>query len=273
MYTFQSVKREPGNPGLPIQARDSISLLDVDDIAYMPPRDGGGVAIYEDIVMNPEAYGITLYLTPGTHKITSAADGDTDQVGFQPQIVGNHPGNSLAVREFKHNCLNRRFIIIVRYCSGKPADIIGDLCNPCRMIPSYTGDKDTNSTEFTFQQISKGEDIGMYFGTIPMEEPVAVVDAEATAVTYTADGQYQLSPGEASVTTFEGGRDGSIATLCGTSGKAPVVTGAASISDGAIILRGARPFTASEGSQITLRAFDAGDGKILWIEQSRYERS
>ena len=269
MYIKQSVPRAAGNPGIGIQTRDALTLIDVDDIAYMPPRDDKGVVIAEDIILKPGCYPITIYMTPGTVEVTSAAEGETDQIGFLPQVKFNHPGNERLVREFKANNLNRKFISIVRYCSGKDADIIGSICNPCKMTPSYTGNNEGNTNEFTFQQIAKGDDIGIYAGTVPEEEPVAVVETGVKTVKFVAEGQYQLSSGAAEIDTIEGGSAGAVITLVGTSGTAPTVANTAD----AILLKGGKTFTASEGSQITLRAFDAGNGNVIWIEQSRYENA
>ena len=266
-YIKQSVKRAPGNPGIGIKTRDALTLIDVDDIAYMPARDDKGVVIPEDIILKPDRYGYTIYMTPGTVEVTSAAEGDTDQIGFIPQVKFNHPGNEQPVREFKANSLNRKFIIIVRYCSGKPADIIGDICNPCKMTPSYTGNNEGNTNEFTFAQITKGDDIGIYLGTVPEEEPVAVVEASVKTVNFVAEGQYQLSDGTAVIDKIEGGSHGAVITLLGTSGTAPTVAH----TPDAIFLKGGKVFTATEGSQLTLRAFEVAGGEIIWIEQSRYE--
>lgn len=266
MYIKQSVPRAAGNPGIGIQTRDALTLIDVDDIAYMPPRDDKGVVIAEDIILKADRYGYTIYMTPGTVEVTSAAEGETDQIGFLPQVKFNHPGNEQPVREFKANSLNRKFIIIVRYCSGKAADIIGSICNPCKMTPSYTGNNESNTNEFTFAQIAKGDDIGIYEGTVPEEEPVAVVEAAATSVDFVSDGQYQLSSGTGAITKIEGGSHGAVITLLGVSGTAPTVSHTA----GAILLKGGKTFTATEGSQLTLRAFEVDDNSVVWIEQSRY---
>lgn len=268
-YVKQSIPRAAGNPGIGIQTRDALTLIDVDDIAYMPARDDKGVVIAEDIILKPDRYGYTIYMTPGTVVVTSAAEGETDQIGFLPQVKFNHPGNEQPVREFKANSLNRKFIIIVRYCSGRPADIIGNICNPCKMTPSYTGNNEGNTNEFTFQQINKGDDIGIYTGTVPEEEPVAVVEAGATSVKFVAEGQYQLSAGTAAIAEIEGGRHGAVITLLGTSGTAPTVAHSA----GAIMLKGGKAFTATEGSQLTLHAFEVDNGAVVWIEQSRYENA
>ena len=126
--------------------------IDIDDIAFMPPPDDKGVVIVENIVMKPGRYGYNIYMTPGTIEITSAAEGDTDKIGFTPSIKFEHPGNEKEVREFKANSINRKFIVVVRYCSGKPSDLIGTICNPCKLTPSYTGNNESNSNEKVFSK-------------------------------------------------------------------------------------------------------------------------
>lgn len=263
MYVKKSIPRASGNPGLAINPRDQLTLIDVEDIAYMPSPDENGVVIEDDIIMKPGRYGINIYMTPGTVSATSAAEGDTDKVGFTPQIVFEHPGNDQDVREFKTNYIGRKVIAIMRYCSGKPADLIGSQCNPCTVTPSYTGDKEGNTNSFTVAQANKGDDMFIYKGTVPLEEPVALVEGEA--VNFVSDGQYQLQ-GSTAVTKIEGGSHGAVIILLGAKGDGP------SISSGdTILLKGGKTFVGSQGAQITLRAFDKGGNELLWIEQSRYE--
>lgn len=265
-YIRKSVGRAPGNPGTGIQPRDVLVLLNIDDIAYMPPPDDKGVVIVDDIIMKSGRYGIGIYMTQGTAEVTSQAEGETDQIGFTPSVKFKHPGNSQEVREFKVNELNSKFIGIMRYCSGKAADLIGSICNPCKITPSYTGNNESNTNEFTLAQISKGDDIKIYKGTVPLEEPVSVVETGVKVVPFVAEGQYQLSGGSAVIDEIEGGAHDAVVTLLGTAGTSPTVAN----TSGKILLRGGKVFTASEGAQLTLRAFDAGDGALIWIEQSRY---
>lgn len=267
MYIKVSVPRSGGNPGTGIQPRDQLTLIDIEDIAFMPAPDEKGVVIADNIILKPGRYGYNIYMTQGTVEITSAAEGDTDKIGFTPSVKFEHPGNDQAVREFKANNINRKFIIIVRYCSGKPADLIGTLCNPCKLTPSYTGNNEGNTNEMTFTQISKGSDIFIYKGTVPLEEPVSTVEGGKTSVPFVSEGQYQLSSGAATIEEITGGAHDAVITLLGVSGTAPKVASA----EGQILLRGGKQFTASEGSQITLRAFDAGLDNVVWVEQSRYE--
>ncbi len=265
-YIKISVPRAKGNPGTGIQPRDELILIDINDIAFMPSADEKGVVIVDDIVMKPGRYGYCIYMTPGTIEVTSAAEGDTDQIGFTPSIKFSHPGNEQAVREFKVNNINRRFIVVIRYCSGKPADLIGTICNPCKLTPSYTGNNDGNTNEMTLAQISKGDDIFIYNGTVTLEEPVSTVEASATEVMFVSEGQYQLSAGAAQISEISGGVHDAVITLLGVAGTAPTIAPTV----GKILLKGGKSFTASEGSQITLRAFNAGDNGVIWIEQSRY---
>lgn len=268
-YLKKSVLRPEGNPGRGITPLDRLTLIDVEDIAYFPSPNDKGVLIEEDIILKPGKYGIDLYLTPGTAKLSSPAEGETDQVGFTPQIEGNHPGNKLEVREFKVNNINTKFIAIMSYCNGQDADLLGTPCNPLKMVPNYTGDKDGNTNAFTFSQINKGEDIFIYRGAIPKEEPVAKLDSGVTKIDYIASGLYQLSDGAGTIAQAVGGSDGALITLVGAYGEnPPSVTGGETI-----LLRDGKPFIASGGSQLTLRAFRAGDGKVVWVEQSRYEAS
>ena len=137
------------------------------------------------------------------------------------------------------------------------------------MAVNYTGNKDANSSEFTFTQISKGDDIGIYEGTIPHEEPLEVVEAAATEIAFKGMGQYQLSAGAAKLATVTGAKHGDLFTLLGVvSGVAPTIeTGDSS----AFLLQAGKVFTASPGSQITFKAFDTGGGTMKFVEQSRYE--
>ena len=174
MYIKKDVPRAAeASPGLGINPKDKIILIDVDDIDVMPDTDDKGVRITDDIVMKEGCYAYCVYMTPGTTEVTSAAEGDPDNIGFTPSVKFNHPGNGIEVREFKTNNVNRRFIVIVEYCSGKPTDLIGSPCNPCALTTSYTGNKDGSSNEITLSQISKGDDIKVYEGKITLEEPGA----------------------------------------------------------------------------------------------------
>ena len=265
-YVKRSVKRPEGNPGKGINPRDMMSIIDIDDIQVFPQRDAAGVVITDNIQLKPGCYSTDIYLTAGTVEITSNTDGDPDAMGFKPTLKGNHPGNSREIREFKTNWLGRKCIIILTYCDGREKDLFGSPCNPMQMGVNYTGNKDANSSEFNFEQIAKGDDIAIYQGTVPTEEPVATVNT-GTEVTFTKDGQYQLSVGEAAIATVKGGAHGNVMTLLGIKGEGVAPTIAAG---DVFLLKGGTQFTGNAGSQLTLRAFNKG-GSVVWIEQSRVQ--
>ena len=98
-------------------------------------------------------------------------------MGFNIAIKGNHPGNSQEVREFKWNWLGRKCIIIVQYCDGTDADLLGTPCNPMQMSSSFTANKDMTRTEFSFASITKGMDIAIYQGEVPTETPAVSEDS------------------------------------------------------------------------------------------------
>jgi hypothetical protein len=119
----------------------------------------------------------------------------------------------------------------------------------------------------TFTQISKGDDIFIYKGTLTEEEPVSTVETGVKVVTFVSEGQYQLSEGSAVIDEISGGSHDAVITLLGVAGTSPTVSN----TTDKILLKSGKVFTATEGSQLTLRAFDNGDKGIIWIEQSRYE--
>lgn len=266
MYVKKSVGRPDGPSGRSLMVRDAVDLIDVDDIKVFPQPDAKGVRIADDIILNNGAYAISVYLTPGTAEVTDPSDGDPDQEGFTPQVKFKHPGNSLAIREFKHNCINKRFIVIVRHCDGT-ADLFGSPCNPARLQTSYTGNKDGNTNEITIAQSFKGEGLKVYDGTVPLETTKTYTNTDGT-VKFVGDGQYQAASADV-ISTIDKGTDGAVVTILGSNDSSnATVVHAQSGNTGNILLKGGDA-TLTAGSQVTLRAFDTGSG-IVWIEQSRY---
>lgn len=265
MYIKSSVAKPSGMPGKGIQPRDKVIIYDIEDIAYMPPRDEGGVLIAEDIVMKPGKYAVAVYVTPGSVEISSNSDGDPDAKGFTPSVKFNHPGNKLEIREFKANWIDKNVIIVVEYCNGQDSDLVGSPCNPAQLAVEYSGTRDANTNALTFAQVSKGDDIAIYRGTNTLEEPVGTV-ASGTAVTYAGDGQYQPSSSVTAIESVSGGSHGALITLMG----APSGSGYTIATGGVFLLRDGTAFTGSPGSQITFRAFKDGANSVKWIEQSRY---
>ena len=173
-YVKVSVPRPEGHPGSGIQPKDRLIVIETDDIETMPVRDDKGVVIEQDITLKNGEKAAAIYLTPGTAELTSSSDGDPDAEGFTPAIKFSHPGNEQAVREFKSYYLGKNCIVLIQYCKDGKCDLIGSPCNPVRLSVAYTGNKDANSNELTFTQVSRGDDIAIYEGAIPAvaDDPV-----------------------------------------------------------------------------------------------------
>lgn len=270
VYIKANVPRPKANSGGSFNPRtgDGITLFDLDDVLHYPSRDENGVIIRDNIVLKPNAYAITLYATSGKSEITSNSEGETDNEGFKPQLVFNHPGNEQAIREFKHNWVGRNIGAIIKQCNKPYADIMGDRCNPLKLQASYTGNNDASNNVITLAAAGKGEDIGMYLGTIPMEEPLAVVEADAVTIAAVGSGQYQLTGGAAPVKIIdlENVSHDQVITLLGSSvGTSPIIE-----SGGKFLLKDGLDWTAKSESQITFRIFKDGDASFKFIEQSRF---
>ena len=270
-YVKKSVKKPDGPVGRSLLARDEFGLIDVDDLKVMPAADDKGVRIVDDIILKAGAYPFVVYLTPGTAEVTESSEGDPDEEGFKPQVKFKHPGNSLELREMKHNCVNRRFIGYMRYCDGS-VDLFGSPCNPIRMQTSYTGNSSGNSNEMTFAQSFKGDGIKVYEGTIPSQEEKTYSYDQGIADlgNVTAGSQFQMGKADV-VTTLSSGKAGDVVTLKGASDStnASVLKARSTGVAGSNILLQGGDLTLTSGSQVTLKAFDTGDG-LVWIEQSRY---
>jgi hypothetical protein len=267
-YVNVSVPRPANNSGRGQSIKSILYLFDAEDIAVMPSRDEKGVFVPGTIVMNPGKYAIGLYMTSDTVNITSPTEGETDNEGFMQGLVFQHPGNSLAIREFKANWLGRPIIAIVEHCDDGSKDLFGNLCNPLKLAIVLNNTKDALNNEFTLSSRAKGDDIALYGGTIPREEPVATIAAGAVSIGLSGDGQYQLTGDSStvSITGVSNVQDGMLFTFLGiVSGSMPPTISAG----GSFLLRNGATWTATPGSQITFKAFRDGGDSFKYIEVSR----
>lgn len=255
-YIKKSVARPGMQAGLALRLQPMLTLYVADEIKQMPATDENGVMLDGEIVLKPGCYGIQIYGTPGTVEMSSNGEGDTDMVGFQPSVKFKHPGNSREVREFKANCINERFVVLVHQRDGH-TDVLGTPFNPCKMTPAYTANGESTSNEFTFQQISKGDDIMMYDGTVQLEEPAAVLTPAENAIAISANGRYAVESGNvASITGANAGL-----TVALTVGEGTTVT----LANSGNIVGGASAFGAyGAGSVIQLKSFKHGE-QLIWV--------
>lgn len=264
-----SVPRPGRNAGQAWNPRsmDGVIFIDLDK-AIIPDRDENGVSMSQDIILNPGDYGVTLYVTAGKSSFSNNTEGETDNEGFVTSFEFNHPGNELEIREFLNYWMGKNIGIMLKYCNKDYADFAGDKCNPMKLQVAQTGNNDGTNSVITVASAGKGDLPAMYYGTIPMEEPLAIIPADADTIDLVGKGQYQLtgSAAAAKITAVENASHNLIFTLLGTKvGTPPIIE-----SGGNFILKDGQDWSALPDSQITFKAFKDGDTSFKYIEQSRY---
>lgn len=267
MYVKVNVVK-PGNVGGGGDKKDKITLIDVDDVSTMPARDGSEIVITGDIVMKAGTYMIQMYGTQDTIKANSDSEGESDAKGIMQTVEFSHPGDSQAIREFRAYWMNRNIMAIIERCSSTKKNLYGTPCAPLQMVFKAEDDKDKNKTTFTFKSVQKGPDVADYQGTTTLSAVTGTVAANATSVTLTASGRYQLTTGTsaiATLTTCTGMSEGMVFTLIGSGGTYPSAISAAND----FLLSGGTAWSGIAGAEITFKAFQSGASAWKFIELSR----
>jgi len=269
-YVKVSVVKSGSNPGTGGNKKDKIIIIDVDDILTHPARDSKGIVINDNIVLKQGAYMITIYATASTIKTSSDSEGDPDGKLFTQGVSFDHPGDSVEIREFKANWINRNCEIIIERCATSEKQLYGSLCAPLQMTTKKEDDKDKNKNTFEFKSLLKGPEVAEYNGTTTLESVTGTVAADATSVDVSnGEGQYQLTDGTAApvaMTTMTNAEEGKLYTLLGSGGSNPPT-----ISGTDFILRNGTSWTALANAAITFKAMKTSSSPVVWkfIEQSR----
>jgi len=267
-YVKVDVAKPGDNKGVGGDKKDKIILIDVDDVATMPARDANGIVITGNFVMNSGAYMTKVYGTQSTIKAGADSEGDPDAKGITQTVEFEHPGDSQEIREFRANWMNKNVMIIIERCSSTKKNLYGTPCAPLQMVFKGEDDKDKNKTTFTFKSTQKGPDVADYQGTTTLSAVTGTVAANATSVTLTASGRYQLTTGSsaiATLTTCTGMSEGMTFTLIGSGGTYP--SAISSAND--FLLSGGTAWSAIAGAEITFRAFQSGASAWKFYELSR----
>ena len=171
MYTKVSIPKAGDGAGSAAIKDPNIILVDVDDILTEPTRSHGDVALTGDITLKEGAKAIGIYATPSTIEMTEEYSGDPDARGVMQGVKFDHPGNSVAIKNFTEANLNRGFVALVKECDGTSTGrmhYVGSKCNPLSITPETTNTKDAQKRTFTFKQEIAGRFLpGEYSGAIP----------------------------------------------------------------------------------------------------------
>lgn len=171
-----------------------ITIVDPEDILLFIPRDAKGINIFGSHLFKPSTYGIKIAVTQESISIKSTSEGNPDLEGVIHEIVFTHPGLQSEILEFRTNWLNRDAIIFIRHISSNITYQYGDLSSPLRMQFAHTDSKDENRGLFTFKRSIKGQDVAIYHGTIPLQQPIFIIPPSATTLDLSfGEGQYLYS--------------------------------------------------------------------------------
>lgn len=270
MYTKVNVLKPGDNKGAGGDKKDKITLFDWDDVLTMPARDSKGVVIAGNIVFKPNTYMILLYTTQDKTKANVDSSGETDAKGFEQTVEVAHPGDEVAIREFRTYWLNRNIGIIIERCSNTRKNLYGTPCAQLQMVLKAEDDKDKTLSTFTFKSIQKSQfDVADYQGTMTYDTVKGTIAADDTSPDVVAgEGQYQLTDGTAApvtITTLDNAVDGESYTFLGSGGAYPSVITKANDFD----LVNGTTWTALAGTQITFKAFKRDAAAWRFQELSR----
>lgn len=268
-YVKANVLKPTGmSPGKGGNKKDKVYIIDIDDLLSEASRDAKGVLISGSHVFRANAYGVQLYVTPGTHDGKVTSEGDVDAEGFMQEYVIEHPGSELEILEFIANWINRNVMIIDERCSDGVKFQFGSSCAPLRLQTESQDNKEMDKHTLTFKSAVKGPMKAKYEGTVTLPSAVATVAADATTVNLSnGGGEYQLTDNAAAteITTCTNAVNGMIFTLLGSGGNNPATIPAGND----FLLKDGTTWTGLANSKITFKAFEDGAGSFKFIEISR----
>lgn len=164
-YSFVNVAKPEGpSPGL--SKKHHILYLFRMDLVNIPARDDKGVLIAGNIT--PADSFIKLYLTPGTQKWNTAAEGDTDSRATIQTLEGDFPNYGLYIAEFMANNLNENLGAVLTFCDSEKKLLFGSKCAPLQLAPECMDDAEKAVCHLVFKSTNKGPVVAHYTGTIDL---------------------------------------------------------------------------------------------------------
>lgn len=242
-----------------------------------PTVDENGVRTTSDFIFKAGMYPIPCYLTSSTKDYSAEVSGDQDAERFKLKVMGNYPGDDTDATEFSVNNLGKPFILVAGKCDGGRAKIIGDICNPLYLKPTFKANKDKTGFEFTWEQSEGSRSLHReYSGTLPTETSVTP-EMGSTAIQFlsTNPSSVRITVGTAATTaaiTTVTKAHGQIVTLIGqdtdqtkaaTLSSSTVFTG-----DVIVLLKDGIAWKSLAGSYISFRVFK-DSAKTYLMETSR----
>ncbi len=270
-YVPISVPKASGNPGVPGNKGDLLTIFDFDDVVKSSlTRDSKGVLIPQNIVMKPGKYMWQVYGTVNTIAPSFTGEGDPDAVGVTQAIEFSHPGQKREIKEFAQNNMNKSLGVILQTCDGSGMEVYGTPCATLQMIPTGTNNDSKKDVMFVFTSRQRSSFVPAdYEGTLTLPAVLATIAAdEDEPDVANGSGEYQLTDNAAAteITTLTNAVNGLPYTLIGSGGVNPATITAAG---GDFILANGTTWTGDAGSSLTVKAFKDGAATFKFIEISR----
>lgn len=283
MYQKISVTKPGGiSPGSAAAKDPNVTIVDVEDILYFPPRDSKGIRMLGNFAMKPNARMIQYYATKSKISVPYESDGDEDSINIKQSADTQHPGNKAEIRELIQNWLGRNVIVIFGSCSEPEKEVLGTPCAPLQLKPSKQDNNDGRFHMLKWEAFASSQYLpGLYTGALALAEPSVIEDLAAVSFT-TEKGAHYVIPyvGEEEGATLVFSEvtlaHGTVVSIIGSGGFQPAVglpqTGTL-LQDVAsagvkVLLKDASTWVGLAGSVINLQVFDAGATTYL-IEVSR----
>ncbi len=185
MYTKVSIPKPGDGAGCPTPRKSQIIIVDVEDVASEPTREVGDVAVQGNLTLKTGAKAVSIYATSSTIHPTEDFAGDPDAEGVRNGLVFEHPGNSVAIKNFLEVFKNKGVIAIVTECDGTAAgrpQIIGRVCNPLRLSVESQLDNEATKRTLTWSQTIPDKFLaGEYSGEMPEVAADATTETQGGA--------------------------------------------------------------------------------------------
>ena len=170
-YTKVSIPKNGDGAGCATPKSSKIIIIDVEDIQAEPTREVGNVSMKGDLTLVEGAKAVSFYATSPSIDLTEEYSGEADARGVKQGVSAEHPGNSVAVKNFTEAYMNRGVILLVQECDGTAkgrTQYFGSKCNPLYMSIERTDNKESNKRKFTWKQEIVDKFLpGDYAGSLP----------------------------------------------------------------------------------------------------------
>lgn len=259
------------SPGAYKAKKPNVTIVDADDVLTYPGRDSKGVRELGNYVLIPGARMIKIYMTPETIDASFVTEGPEDGKVFKSTFKGDHPGESLEIKEFIQNWLGRPVIIFEENCRNNTMNTYGTQCSPMKLTTEFNSNKEGTKHMLTFEQPNPVEFLpGYYTGDLTFADPFANADENVNALV--ANGNFYKMPSTAVTAAIDIASldlaDGEIISLIGGGGIGPLTLSSGAGTAATVILKGGSQWTALENDVINLQVVDGGATQYL-LELSR----